>query len=232
MKVNVIKRNLKDLVKLVIPISRSSYAQEGEDLVLSRIFEKLGLRIGFFVDVGAHHPTRYSNTYLFYKKGWRGINVDARPGVQKLFDWKRPRDINVECGVSDVPGVIKYFMFNESALNTFSPEEAAKKNVAPYFIEEIKELPVRSLTSILDEYLPVKQRVDFLTVDVEGLDYQVMNSLDFDKYRPMVIALEILNASLDVNNENMSVKAMRSKNYRIEAKTSNTYVFVDNAFGA
>ena len=222
---------IKDLVRLLFPISRNSYAQEGEDLVLARIFEKLGISIGFFVDVGAHHPTRYSNTFFFYRKGWRGINIDARPGIKKVFDWTRPKDINIECGVSDIPAVLRYFMFNEPALNTFSPAEAAKKNVPPYYIKEVKELPVCSLTFILDKHLPSSQCIDLLTVDVEGLDYQVVSSLDFDKYRPKVVALEILGGSFEELSDNFTLKKMRSKNYRIEAKTSNTYVFVDATRG-
>ena len=225
-------RDLKELIKLVFPMSRKSYSQEGEDLIISRIYEKICRNSGFFVDVGAHHPTRYSNTYLFYKEGWRGINIDARPGIKKLFDWKRPRDINIECGVSDVPGMMTYFMFNEPALNTFSSDEAAKKNSHPYFIENTKELPVFSLTSILDKNLPKNQSIDFLSIDVEGLDYQVVNSLNFEIYRPKIIAVEILGTSFENNNDNTTVKLLRSKNYRIEAKTSNTYLFVDMAINA
>ena len=74
-----------------------SYSQEGEDLVLARYFAKSSL---IYVDVGAHHPTRYSNTYLFYSQGWRGINIDAMPGSMDAFRRDRPRDINIEALVS------------------------------------------------------------------------------------------------------------------------------------
>ena len=58
---------------------QKSYAQEGEDLILYRmIYGKIDK--GFYVDVGAHHPKRFSNTYFFYRKGWRGINVEPMPG--------------------------------------------------------------------------------------------------------------------------------------------------------
>src|SRR6186713_1276577 len=70
-----------------------SYSQEGEDLILKRFFsEKSG---GFYVDVGAHHPKRFSNTYMFYKEGWSGINIDAMPGSMKLFNKVRSKDINL-----------------------------------------------------------------------------------------------------------------------------------------
>src|SRR4051794_10306733 len=72
----------------------SSYSQEGEDMVLRRVFNNK--RGGFFVDVGAHHPRMYSNTYYFYLRDWRGINIDAMPGGMAAFDRMRPGDINVE----------------------------------------------------------------------------------------------------------------------------------------
>jgi len=78
---------------------RISYSQEGEDLILERFFE--GMNTGFYVDVGAFHPKRFSNTYIFYKKGWHGINIDARPGSMKLFNFVRPRDINLEIPISN-----------------------------------------------------------------------------------------------------------------------------------
>ena len=86
-----------------------SYSQECEDLVLKRIFEN---KIGFYVVVGAHHPKLFSNTYLFYKKGWKGINIDALPESMKLFNKMRPRDINIEIGVIEVEDELNYYVFN------------------------------------------------------------------------------------------------------------------------
>src|SRR4051812_44497014 len=86
-----------------------SWAQEGEDLVLRRFFE--GQKKGFYVDVGAHHPHQYSNTFWFYRRGWRGINIDAMPGCMEGFEQHRPGDVNLELAVSDAP-TMTYFMFN------------------------------------------------------------------------------------------------------------------------
>ena len=76
-----------------------SFAQEGEDMILKRIFE--GVRSGFYIDIGAFHPSKFSNTYYFYLRGWSGINIDPQPGVKSLFDKMRPRDINLELAISD-----------------------------------------------------------------------------------------------------------------------------------
>lgn len=110
---------LKSLLKTILPhrtqnllrayrdlhitrFASKSYAQQGEDLILREILNYAST--GFYVDVGAHHPFRFSNTYLFYKQGWRGINIDAMPGSMTLFHRFRPRDINIECGVANNGG--------------------------------------------------------------------------------------------------------------------------------
>ena len=105
-----------------LAFSNLSYSQEGEDLILNRFFNNK--ENGFYVDVGAHHPRRFSNTYSFYKKGWRGINIDALPGSMVAFNKERPNDINLEIGISKKESELLYYMFNEPALNTFSETEA------------------------------------------------------------------------------------------------------------
>jgi hypothetical protein len=137
-----------------------SYAQEGEDLLLARIFEELSIGTGIFVDIGAHHPKRFSNTYYFYRRGWRGINVDPLPGSKRMFERLRPRDITVECGVGAESGVLEYFSFNDPALNTFSAVEAKKKDVPPFRLVDRLHIPVVTLGSLLDEYLPEGARID------------------------------------------------------------------------
>ena len=91
-----------------------SYSQEGEDMILRRLFEKQ--QTGFYVDVGAHHPKRFSNTYLFYKRGWRGINIDLNPLTIELFNFCRREDININSAISDVEEIKKLYFIDE--LNT------------------------------------------------------------------------------------------------------------------
>ena len=91
-------------------------------MILSRLFS--AKRIGFYVDVGAHHPFRFSKTYKFYKKGWSGINIEPNPEDFHLFSKQRNRDININAGVASKEDDISYFMFNEPDLNTFCEEEA------------------------------------------------------------------------------------------------------------
>lgn len=215
-------------IKNYIPVGRLSYSQEGEDLVLARILDELKQTTGFFVDIGAHHPTRFSNTYYFYRRGWRGINVDALPGTKKLFQRMRPRDITIECGVGAKAEVLNYFSFNVPALNTFSEQEAQRKNRPPYRIIDTLHIPVRPLKEILDEQLPRGTQIDFMTIDVEGFDHEVIVSNDWALYRPRVLLVELLNADIRCLDANPTVQLLNRHNYRIVAKSLNTFFFIAN----
>lgn len=207
-----------------------SYSQEGEDMILRRLFEKQ--QTGFYVDVGAHHPIRFSNTYYFYKKGWKGINIDAMPNSMKLFNKIRPRDINIEKPVSDKKQVLRYYAFNEPALNGFSKklsEERSHKNNTYHIIFE-KDIETSTLKEILDINLPENQEIDFLSIDVEGLDLMVLSSNNFEKYKPKVILIEILGSSLSNINDNEISKFLREKKYSVYAKAVNTVIFISDKF--
>jgi FkbM family methyltransferase len=207
------------------PWQQKSWSQEGEDQILRRIFERKSS--GFYVDVGAHHPKRFSNTYLFYKRGWRGVNIDAMPGSMMEFQKSRPRDINFECGVGLTRGEIEFFIFDEPALNGFSKEISLlrEKSAVPQKIVDRKMIKVLPLAEILDQLLPKGQSIDFMTVDVEGLDFDVLSSNDWGKYRPEYVLAEILNSSLDeVEGSNVGV-LMENNGYKIYAKCMNTVFF-------
>lgn len=208
---------------------RQFYSQEGEDAVLSRIFEEN--KNGFYVDVGAHHPKRFSNTYFFYKKGWRGINIDAMPGSMGAFNKDRPLDINLEIPVSDKDEVLTYYIFNEPALNGFSKELSDSRNgLRQYKIIATKELKTRTLASILDEFMLARQAIDFLSIDVEGLDFQVLNSNNWDKYRPEVVLVEALGGVNLVDILACETNLfMETKGYSLFAKTFNTLFFKKRA---
>lgn len=202
-----------------------SYSQEGEDLILKRIFE--GKQAGFYIDVGAHHPKRFSNTYIFYKMGWRGVNLDATPGSMNDFQKIRPDDINLEMAISDNKEVLKYYIFNEPALNTFSYEEAKKKDgLDNYKIVGELEIQTYQLSEILNEYLKPQQEIDFLNIDVEGFDFQVLKSLDWSANKPFVILIESLNSSIEEIEENKVYQFLLLKSYRLIAKTMNTLIFI------
>lgn len=202
-----------------------SWSQEGEDQILRRIFERQS--IGFYVDVGAHHPKRFSNTYLFYHRGWSGINIDAMPGSMQVFREVRPRDINLELGVGLEAGEKEYYIFNEPALNGFSKGLSMERENAHgiYKIIDVKTIKVEPLERILDSNIQYGQNIDFLSVDVEGLDFEVLKSNNWDKYRPQYVLVEVLGSSLQDIGENEISHFMIGNGYEIYAKCINTVFF-------
>ena len=209
--------------------SSLSYSQEGEDLIVNRFLENK--EKGFYVDVGAHHPKRFSNTFNFYKRGWSGLNIDAMPRSMDLFKIERPRDINLEIGVSKEKGELIYYMFNEPALNTFSRTEAEKKDgLRDYKIIEKRKILTYPLKEIFEKHLQEKQQIDFMTIDVEGLDLEVIESNDWKKYRPNLLLVEELVkytlAELPLKSD--LYKLLISNEYSLVAKTFNTLFFKDN----
>ena len=171
---------------------KTSWSQEGEDLILDRLLGQR--RSGFYVDVGAHHPFRFSNTQLFYRRGWRGINIDAMPGAMEAFRKARPRDINLELAVSSRREVLTFHIFDEPALNTFDPELAQQRASDGNGRRVLRtvELKTSPLTDILGEHLPPHQDIDFMSIDVEGFDLDVLRSNDWERYRPDFVVVENL----------------------------------------
>jgi FkbM family methyltransferase len=147
-------------------------------------------REGFYVDIGAYHPVHFSNTYFFYMNGWRGINIEARPGSARLFDKVRPKDINLEMGVSRKHGELTYYFIGEdSTMNSFSREFLEHIGMLEQVRREVP-VPVFPLSEILAKHLPEGQAIDFMNVDVEGHDREVLESNDWDRFRPKFIVVE------------------------------------------
>lgn len=171
---------------------RISFSQDGEDLVLwSFIQGNRKITDGFYVDFGALHPFRFSNTMIFYRSGWKGINVDATPGSMRLFNKYRPRDINVESVLSDVDGEsVVYYCFKEPALNTFDQELAQGYIDQGFFLEKEISLKTVSANTILRKYVTKNDHINFITIDCEGLDYRIVTSIDLSRFAPDYFVVE------------------------------------------
>lgn len=205
--------------------SKKSYSQEGEDMILNRIFEFKN--DGFYVDVGAHHPMRFSNTYFFYRKGWRGINIDAMPGSMNKFNRYRPEDINLELAISNQGKELTYYMFNDPALNGFDERLSAEreKNHEQYHVIDRKKIKTVPLSEVLLKYVPENRQIDFLSIDVEGLDFEVLQSNDWKKFKPKMILTEVLDLDLAKVGENPVLQLLTTQGYSLYAKTVNTVFF-------
>jgi FkbM family methyltransferase len=196
------------------------YSQEGEDILLLRLLGNK--RDGFFVDVGAHHATRFSNTYALYRRGWRGVNIDATPGSIASFEALRPEDTNVECAVSDGPQRLTLHVFQESALNTFDSGLAASYVHGGYALKGTVELTARPLASILDDCVPAGRKIDLLSVDVEGSELAVLRSNDWARYAPEIVIIEVLDTPLSDVHRHPCVIFLDGKGYVVVARLTNS----------
>lgn len=204
--------------------SQKVYSLEGEDVILMNHFGDK--KDGFYVDVGAHHPFRFSNTYMFYKKGWNGINIDATPGSMGLFNKYRQRDINIETAVSNGNTNIDYFIFDEPALNSFSLKLSNDRNRnTKYKIRKTISLRPRKLCQILDKWLPEGKEIDFLSIDVEGYEYEVVISNNWNKYKPTFLLIEFLKNDFSNITSNKIYKFLKNLNYSIIGITGRTVLF-------
>ncbi len=202
----------------------TSFSQEGEDILLARMFNDG--RVGTYVDVGAHHPYRFSNTYKFYRLGWRGINVDAMPGSMELFRKRRSRDINLELGVAEEAGEMTFNVFSEPALNTFDAAIAKAREQDGNPIQQRVKVQCKPLSAIIAENpLPANGNNSFLSIDVEGLDLQVLRSNDWSKYRPSLVVAEDIGKSIDELASGAVAIYLRDQGYVFFSKLAHSCFF-------
>jgi FkbM family methyltransferase len=228
-----IKENLARVIALTIPRAiihqiiknhnakgyvRHYYSQEGEEIILKRYFNYQ--QTGFYVDIGAHHPQRFSNTYVLYELGWRGINIDANPASVQLFNKLRNEDINLEVAISDNNQEMNYFSFQEGALNTLDEERAKKiMSQANYKSLGNRVVITQTLSQVLDKYLIPSQKIDFFSIDTEGYDLKVLKGNNWKKYKPRVIVIESRVLHLDkIENDEVYI-FLTNIGYKPFAKT-------------
>jgi FkbM family methyltransferase len=166
------------------------YSQGGEDAIVSNTFSYvIPVSNGFYVDIGAYHPYKHSNTQILYKAGWSGVNIDPRPGTKALFDKYRRRDINIEAGIARHDGEMTYFILEEgSTMNSFSRENLEKLGVFSQ-VKKTLTIPVFSLMSLLRRFPQIRD-VDYLNIDAEGFELEILEGMDFSDCCPKVISIE------------------------------------------
>jgi FkbM family methyltransferase len=194
------------------PFGVVHFSQEGEDIILERLFS--AQRSGFYVDIGSHHPRRFSNSYWAYLRGWIGINVDAAPGSSAVFDRVRPRDTNLETCIAESPGEVEFFVFPEPALNTAGRDRKDAMEAVTSSRGERVVVPAERLETLLDKYLPDGDpAIDFMSIDVEGSEMAVLRSNDWERYRPRVIVIEVLGKVLQNMGESEEIRFLTELDY-------------------
>ena len=163
-----------------------TYAQNFEDVMLERLFKEVDR--GFYVDVGAWDPVSHSVTRHFYDRGWSGVNVEPIAGRCRLFNAERPRDVNLNKAIGPEPGSMTFFECEEeSYLSTLSPEVAAGMRERGLTVHEYS-VEVITLADIFEKHCP--GTVDFLKIDVEGFEGELLKSFDLRRYRPRALVIE------------------------------------------
>ncbi len=187
-------------------------SQFGEDKYIKELFDKNF--IGKFLDVGCYHPTRHNNTYLMYKSGWAGMNIDLNPLTIELFDFMRPRDININSGVSDMEIEKKLYFIDE--LNTQNTLDQNQLNFLKnhHNIKESeileKKIMTRNLNNILHDHK--FYNIDFMNLDIEGHELKVLETLDFNKINIKYLCIEMIKHNEDSILNNEKIKDLLSQN--------------------
>ncbi len=205
--------------------ARLSYSQSGEDMILDTIF--FNTKKGTYLDIGANNPFVQSNTHYFYKKGWRGINIDALPNSMKRFNKVRPHDSNIEAAISNDEKELIYYMFSSSFYNTFYNKDIEKIKTVTKLVGE-KKIKTIKLSNILDS-LKVKD-IDFMSVDVEGLDLEVMKSNNWNIYRPKIVITEWFSKGLDELHSDGVFQFLNKVGYKFLCNSVSNAFYIEKEF--
>ncbi|WP_299017205.1 FkbM family methyltransferase [uncultured Polaribacter sp.] len=186
--ISIFKTSKKNKGKL--PKGNTSYSQSGEDLIIKYIFLLRGINKPSYIDIGANDPFFINNTAIFYKNGSRGINIEANPYLIESFKKHRKNDINLNIGIGAKEDSLDFYIMNDVTLSSFSKDECESYiKTGKYNIEETKQINITTVETIINKYssgvFP-----DFLSLDAEGMDFDILKSINFKKSIPKVICVE------------------------------------------
>jgi FkbM family methyltransferase len=211
--------------------ARPSYSQVGEDRILHYYFNSIGIDQPSYLDVGTNHPIHGSNTYFFYLKGSSGVCIEPHPDIYKQIKSKRPRDISVNTGIGiSNTAEADYFIFpkKQSGWNTFSKEEVdyRKANNQPY--ERVIKMPLKNINDVIATYC--KTTPDFISIDVEGLDFDIIKTLNFEKYTPKALVIETLRMGETQGSYKRTdiSEFLKNKGYIVYADTYVNTIFIQS----
>lgn len=235
-------KNLKKFIKTISYISTSknykefiSFAQAGEDRVIKFLFNSMGIHQISYLEIGTNNPIDINNTYLFYVGGSRGVCIEPNPTLIPKIKKHRPKDVCLNIGISPTAeeASLDFYIFDENdsekGLSTFSKTQAEYvQNTTHIKIAEIKKIPVVPVSTILAKYFPDKAP-DLISIDVEGLDLDILKTIDYTACRPIAICVETVDFTIDhkkIRNTEL-IKYMESQGYFVYADTGINSIFAD-----
>ena len=206
---------------------RTLYSNWGIDLLINEILKNQKEK-GIYIDVGSHHPLINNNTYILYKRGWKGINVDLDFNSIDMFNYFRPKDHNIQIALSNKIGFTDlYFFHNRAAKNTITKSRGKGA-------KSIKRVKTDTLNNIIKNSKINTKKIDFLSIDVEGNELNVLKGFNFKKYRPKIISIEFIKPNVkefyqhDIKNIFKSdiYKFMISKKYKLVNWIHDDLIFI------
>ena len=167
---------------------KKSYSSNSVDLIINELFKNK--QKGIYIDVGCNHPFIGNNTYKLFKKGWSGINIDLDYTFIDSFNFYRPNDYNLQIGVSDKNGDQEmYFHHERSAINTLDSKRSTKSILK-------KNIKTLTLNNIIENSKFKNQQIDYLSIDVEGFELNVLKGFDLNKYKPQALSIEYIDPEM------------------------------------
>jgi len=220
-----LSHKLKDWTK------RESYSQFGEDLMVSFIFDHFQIQQPRYLDIGAYDPKALNNTYLLYKAGSTGINIEQNVHRFNRFLRSRPRDTNLNIGISEHSEVLTYYEMDADVLNTFSEAEAHHYVAQGHQIKRQIPVQTKSIAQVLQD--SGQQRFpEFLDLDCEGMELEILKTIDFKNNFPLVICLETIEYSKSLGQGRKRsdlIDLLLANNYTIFADTYVNTIFLNRA---
>jgi FkbM family methyltransferase len=190
----------------------NSYSQYGEDLIIDGI---IGNKTnGFFIDVGANDPIILNNTKRFYDRGWTGINIEPNPFLFKNIIDCRHRDINLNVGIGSQEQILPFYVLSADTLSTFD-RQSAERNYRDLGERIVKTIHIQTLPLLkIFETYAKDQIVDFISIDVEGYELEVLKSNNWKRYRPYLLVIEITPRAIDI------IPFLKDQGYELVFKNS------------
>lgn len=192
-----------------------SFSQFGEDLRVKRLARKIGITKGVYIDVGAYDPVEFSNTLLLYKKGWRGVNIDVNSEKIKKFDEQRKRDTNICAAIGE--GGKKYVVENKGM-----PAEKIRPVREQKGVNEGEIIESKRLDKIIKKTFLKNEKINYINIDCEGKDLEVIKQINMDVRRPDIISIE----ALDRDKANEIDSYMQKEGYVMNEKMKWTLIYV------
>src|SRR6185437_2572974 len=209
----------------------NSYSQAGEDVVIKFLFDGVGISKPSYLEIGTSDPVEINNTFLFYQNGGRGVLVEASEALINNIKLKRPEDkiLNIGVGVDTTSTEVDFYIFDEKGLSTFDKEEAEKRDkIGTFKIIKISKVKLKNINTIISENF--SSYPDLISIDIEGWDLKVLQSLDFNRYPIPVICVETcVYSETHIKPKDLSIQQfMESIGYFIYADTYINTIFVNS----